>query len=114
MKLAVVGSREFSDYNLLEEHIMKNYPTVTTIVSGGAKGADTYAELYAKKFGLHTEIEKPNWNLYGKSAGAIRNKAIVESSDMILAFWDGESKGTKITIDMAIKSGKPYQIVMYK
>jgi len=52
----------------------------------------------------------PEWDKYGKRAGAIRNQEIVNEADTIIAFWDGQSKGTKITIDMALKAGKPLDL----
>ena len=52
----------------------------------------------------------PDWDKYGKSAGFIRNKLIINEADMVVAFWDGKSKGTKNSIDLAINAGKPVDI----
>jgi hypothetical protein len=70
-------------------------------LNGGAKGADSYGEYYAKERGIPVTIFLPDWNTYGKKAGYIRNKLIVESSDLVIAFWDRVSKGTKHSIDIA-------------
>jgi len=80
--------------------------SITEIVSGGAKGADTLAEQFAKENNLPVKIFKPDWAKYGRGAGPVRNKQIVEYADKVIAFWDGESKGTKSSIDLAEKSGK--------
>ena len=77
-----------------------------TIVSGGAKGVDTYAREYAKKKGLKLIEFFPNYERYGRCAPLERNKLIVDTCDEILAFWDGKSKGTKYTIDYAKEKGK--------
>jgi hypothetical protein len=98
MKVGVIGSRSFKDYLLLEKTL--NKLEISTIISGGAIGADTLAEFYANKHGIEKLIFKPDWSI-GKSAAAIRNYKIVENSDIIVAFWDGVSKGTKMTIKMA-------------
>lgn len=108
MRLAVVGSREFNDYEFMKK-ILEHYPC-TQIISGGAKGADSLAKQYSAEKGILLKEFLPNWDVYGKSAGFIRNKRIVAASDEVVAFWDGESKGTKHTIDIAEESGKPVHI----
>jgi hypothetical protein len=125
MKLAIVGSRTFNDYNRMEgyiELIFNNvFNDVYIIVSGGAKGADRLAEKYvetANKYfrypkGVKKDIYLPEWDKYGKSAGFKRNQQIVDACDMVLAFWDGESKGTKHTIDLAKKAKKPTFIIYF-
>lgn len=101
MKLAIVGSRDFNDYELLKSEIdkLRTAHTITHIVSGGARGADTLAKRYAKENNIELVEHLANWNLYGKSAGYKRNVLIWQDSDMLIAFWDGQSKGTKQSID---------------
>ena len=117
MKLAIVGSRTFNDYNKLLEtlHLFNRHPIdfPSTIVSGGAQGADSLAERFADYYGLEKIICKPNWDVYGKSAGFIRNQTIVDNCDMVLAFWDGKSRGTADTIEKAKKTKKPTFIVYF-
>ncbi len=84
------------------------------IVSGGASGADSYSERYARENGLAILIFYPNWNLYGKKAGFIRNSQIIEAADEICAFWDGASKGTLDSIDKARKLGKIVYTYMFE
>ena len=111
--MAVVGSRTFNDYNLLKEKLDKQYPNIQLIVSGGAQGADTFAERYAQEEGIPTLIIYPEWKKYGKAAGFIRNKDIVVASDTVVAFWDGLSKGTKNSIDHAKDLGKQLIVVTF-
>jgi hypothetical protein len=108
MKLAIVGSRSFSDYALLEKTVLDLIPLeeISLIVSGGAKGADSLAEEFAKKWNIETLVFKPNWTDYGKQAGFLRNVKIVENADVVVAFWDGESPGTKSSINLAKKKNK--------
>jgi len=115
MKLAVIGGRDFNDYTLLQKSILSHYrgKGVKMIISGGAKGADTLGERFAKDYKLDTVIFTPNWETYGKSAGFIRNQDIIRNSDHVIAFWDGKSKGTKNSIDIARKLGKELVIIMY-
>ena len=103
MKFAIVGSRTFNNYMLLEESILQKYnlSLINEIISGGATGADTLAETFAHKFNINLIVFKPQWDIYGKKAGCIRNKDIVTNADVVIAFWDGYSKGTKNSIDIA-------------
>ena len=114
MRLAIVGSRTFDDYGKLAVTIHNHFYLVqiTEIISGGAEGADSLAKKYTQQF-LNIKYHEflPDWNKLGKSAGFIRNQKIVDACDMVLAFWDGESKGTKHTIDLAKKAKKPTFIV---
>lgn len=113
-KFAIVGSREFPDKELVEnitQQLIDDYPDFI-LVSGGARGVDTWASDVAIKNSKISIACIPDWNRYGRRAGAIRNQIIVDKADMILAFWSNQSCGTKITIDMAIKSGKPLNIYM--
>ena len=102
MKIAIVGSRSFNDYNYLEEEINK-YNDITTLISGGARGADLLAENYATLNCVPIVVHKANWKKYGKSAGFIRNELIIKSADLVLAFWDGISKGTAHSIKLCLK-----------
>lgn len=117
IKLAIIGSRTFNNYELLKEKMHKlitqeNYE-ITHIVSGGANGADKLGEKYAKEFNIPTIIFPAEWNKYGKSAGFIRNKDIIKNADVVVAFWDGQSRGTKNSIDLANSSNKPVFIVKW-
>ena len=112
MKIAVIGSRDFTNYQLLKKHL-NNYQSIDTIISGGAKGADKLAEKYAEEFNITMEIHPPDWKTYGKSAGPIRNKIIVENGDLVLVFWDGKSKGTEHSIKYAKTIGKCVEVVTY-
>jgi hypothetical protein len=114
MKLGVVGSRSFRDYECmeLELNVLSKTFNIDTIVSGGAKGADSLSERWAKENGKKTEIYLADWVRFGKGAGMIRNRDIVSNSDIIIAFWDGVSNGTKNSIDRAKKRGIPLYVVI--
>lgn len=109
MKVAIVGSRDFSDLALVREYISGLHP-YDQVVSGGARGVDLYAEQCAIFFGLDVVSFPADWEKHGKSAGFIRNKQIVDYADRIVAFWDGKSRGTAHTIDLARKAGKPVDL----
>jgi len=112
MRLAVVGSRSFKDYNLLKSEL-KKYENITEIVSGGAIGADELAEKFAKEYNIPVKIFKPNWNLYGKAAGYKRNAEIWQYADEGIAYWDGISKGTSHSIELSKFYGKKLKIIKF-
>ena len=112
MKYAVIGSRDFNNYAVLENELDKHQ--ISKIVSGGAKGADQLAERYAQEKSILIQIFKPDWTKYGKSAGVIRNKEIISNCDAVIAFWDGKSKGTKSSIDFANKKEKQVAVMAFQ
>ena len=106
MKVAIIGSR-----NLNVENLQDYLPEGTDeIVSGGAKGIDTCARNFAIKNGLKLTEFRPEYNKYGRGAPLRRNETIVNYADMVLAFWDGESRGTKFVINYCEKVGKECKI----
>jgi hypothetical protein len=109
MKLAIIGSRSFTNIELAEQVFVSFFPQdrVSLIVSGGAKGADLIGKELAKKHSIELLEFLPDWHGLGKSAGFIRNRKIVESSDMVLAFHDGTSRGTQNSLDIAKQLKKP-------
>ena len=101
MKVAVIGSR-----GLTVNDLGKYLPEDTTeIVSGGAKGIDTCARNYALSHGVKLTEFLPEYNKYGRGAPLKRNLQIIEYADVVIAFWDGKSKGTKYVIDNCKKLG---------
>lgn len=105
-RVIIAGSRDFSDYNLLREKCDRilsdqksNHQIV--IVSGTARGADRLGEQYAKERGYEVRQYPADWDAHGKSAGFIRNREMAKNADALIAFWDGQSKGTRLMIDLA-------------
>ena len=112
LRVAVIGSRNFSNYKLLDAYLYE-YFAPFKLISGGASGADSLAEEFARRRDLKKKIYKAKWQKYGKRAGFVRNEKIVKNCDVVVAFWDGESKGTKMTIDLARKIGLKVYVIMF-
>ena len=116
----IVGGRTFNDYELLEskcDQLLKNQKDVQ-IVSGGAKGADSLAERYANDKGHELKAFKADWDIYNKSSGFIRNdqmhKYISQFNNRgVIAFLDGESKGTKQNFELGKKYGNLVRVIKY-
>ena len=100
MKVAIIGSRTYPDLEKVREYVRK-LSQDDIIISGGAKGVDETAEDEARKLGMEVISIPAEWNKYGRRAGLMRNDLIVAMADLVVAFWDGVSRGTKYTIDKA-------------
>ena len=111
-RIAVIGGRDYSNYQEMNSVLVPLLPF--HIISGGADGADSLAQRFAKEHGCIITIFYPDWEQYGKSAGFVRNKFIVSAAQEIVAFHDGVSKGTLHSITLANNAGLPVRIVNYE
>lgn len=111
MRVLICGSRTWSDVMAIAERI-RQLPADAFVISGGARGADTCADYFARYRGLGTRVYPANWDVYGVRAGIVRNRQMLDSNpDLVIAFWDGESRGTKHTIDEAKARGIPLEVI---
>jgi hypothetical protein len=112
MKIIIAGSRGFTDYQLLRSTLIPFINAgIFEVVSGCAKGADELGEQFAAEFSLVVKKFPANWDKYGKAAGYKRNEEMAIYADALVAFWDGQSKGTKHMIDLALKHGLMVKVV---
>lgn len=109
MKLAVVGSRSFSDYPRLRDLLDDIRDNIDLIISGGAAGTDSLAQRWCQERGVPILIFYPNWSALGKQAGLIRNSKIVDACDEMIAFTQGSS-GTADSINKATQAGKKVHV----
>ena len=127
IKVIVAGNRDFDNGGIFENAMTwllpsdSDYAESIEIISGGCTGADALAEIYAKEWDIPLKVFPADWKKYGKYAGPIRNEEMAKyaSSDeddwgMLIAFWDGKSRGTKNMIDMAFKYGLDVHVIMWK
>lgn len=116
-KLIIAGGRDFGDFALLtetvdtfiEDHIDEDI----TVVCGMARGADRLGERYAELHGLRVLKQPADWDYYGKSAGFRRNEQMASNATHLIAFWDGESRGTKHMIEAAHQAKLETVVVAY-
>lgn len=117
-RLIVAGGRDFNDPDLLHSSIcdverLTPEGSELIIVSGMARGADRLAWEWAKRYCVPVLEFPADWDTHGKAAGHIRNKQMADVAHGLLAFWDGESRGTKNMIETMQAMRKPVKIVMY-
>lgn len=119
-KVVVCGSRSLDSKLLhpcLLSNLLEDAGDFDVIVSGGAKGADAWAKETAEESSKYAYKEfLPDWDKHGKKAGYIRNITMLEQDGVehCLALWDGESKGTKHTIDAALSRGIDTTVIFFK
>ena len=97
MKIAIVGTRNPGVSYQEWERIMIskiNVSEISLIISGGAKGIDTYAKLFAGRHHIPLMEFLPEYSKYGRKATLRRNTHIVREASTVIAFPSPDSKGT--------------------
>lgn len=114
MKIVIAGSRDFNNYDILNKCMTSLLSGVLdrtmgngeiTIISGGARGADVLGERYAKEHNMILKVFPAEWDKYGKSAGYKRNHQMAQYGDVLVAFWDRQSRGTMHMINLCKQLG---------
>lgn len=139
VRIIIAGGREFNDYDLLKKSVLDiifdlecrntvtgigNYSRVKEkhlieFISGTARGADKLGEKFVAESIWSVKRFPADWNTYGKRAGYIRNEQMAKyamsdnSYGVLIAFWDGKSRGTMHMIDLAKKHGLEVHVVNY-
>ena len=114
MRLLVAGSRGVED----REAMLKAIRSVTTgnrpdlvILGGCPRGVDAMALRWAEKNHYPVDLYPAYWDKFGKAAGPIRNKTMVQEADHVVVVWDGKSRGSANVIKIATELGKPLTVV---
>lgn len=116
-RVIIAGSRHYADYsqlrdvcdNLLADKCQTHR---IVIVSGGAQGADSLGENYARERGYALKRYPAQWDKYGRAAGPIRNAEMARNADALVLFWNGKSRGSLNMKQEAEKIGLPVRTVM--
>ena len=129
LRVIIAGSRDFNDFPKLMNSSIKILTEISKkrddldrirIISGTARGADKLGEQYAKIAGYELSKFPADWGKLGKRAGYVRNAEMAkfavedDSYGVLIAFWDGQSRGTKHMIDLAKRYGLEVHVVNYK
>jgi len=117
MRIIIAGGRDFKDLDYLTDKVALTVSNLDQddiqIISGAARGADRMGELFAIDHKYPIRQFRANWELHGKSAGYKRNVQMAEYADALIAFWDGQSKGTGHMIDIARSKGLKVRVYSY-
>ena len=118
-RLIVCGGVDFIDYGFFKaqmDRLIAHYENIR-LVSGHARGADSLAERFAAESGIPIQVFPAEWKKYGKAAGPIRNRVMLdyakEETPVVAAFWDGQSRGTGNMLKQAKETGAECHIFAY-
>uniref|UniRef100_A0AAU6VZE9 DNA processing chain A n=1 Tax=Pseudomonas phage Arace01 TaxID=3138526 RepID=A0AAU6VZE9_9VIRU len=117
-KMIVAGGRDFIDH----ERMLAEFNNLVAsgfmapdceLVCGMARGADMTAYHIFRAHNNPVHVFHPDWDAEPKRAGFIRNAEMGDFADACIAFWDGQSKGTKHMIDYMQRLDKPLTVIRY-
>ena len=115
MKLIIAGGRDFTQEYIVNKVLYGlDSDIIDEVVCGDARGADTLGAEWAHIHHIPVKHFPANWDEYGKAAGYIRNAEMGQYSDMLIAFWDGKSRGTMNMIKTMKLHKKPYWVYNYQ
>jgi predicted Rossmann fold nucleotide-binding protein DprA/Smf involved in DNA uptake len=110
VRVAIVGSRRFSNPDRVTEYV-NSLPARASIITGSASGVDAAATKAARAKGIAIQVLPASFDeLNDASKSTARNQRLVDACDVLVAFWDGASKGTRATVDRALDSGKEVHV----
>lgn len=110
MRVAIVGSRHFATPDRVAEYV-NGLPPRASIITGSASGVDAAATKAARTRGMNVQVLPASFDeMADPSKSAARNQRLVDACDVLVAFWDGSSKGTRNTVERALDAGKEVHV----
>lgn len=109
MKTIIAGGRDIDNFELVKEAVTESEFKITEVVSGTQRGVDQLGERWAKDNDIPMRPFPPDWDLYNKAAGPIRNKEMARYADALILVWDGESRGSA----NMLQNAKAYGLQIY-
>jgi predicted Rossmann fold nucleotide-binding protein DprA/Smf involved in DNA uptake len=110
MRVAIVGSRRYSEPSRVSEYV-NALPPRASIITGSASGVDAAATKAARAKGIPVQVMPASFDeMADASRSAARNQRLVDACDVLVAFWDGRSKGTRGTVERALDAGKEVHV----
>lgn len=110
MRVAIVGSRRYSEPERVSEYV-NTLPARASIITGSASGVDAAATKAARARGIPIQVMPASFDeAADASKSAARNQRLIDACDVLVAFWDGSSKGTRTTVERALDAGKEVHV----
>jgi predicted Rossmann fold nucleotide-binding protein DprA/Smf involved in DNA uptake len=112
VKVAIVGSRHFSEPDRVSDYV-GSLPHGASIITGSASGVDAAATRTARAKGIPVQVIPASFDeMADPKKSAARNQRLIDACDVLVAFWDGASKGTRNTVERALDSGKEVHVFL--
>lgn len=113
-RVGIIGSRHYPDPERVEGYV-EGLPAGSSLVTGSASGVDAAATRAARRRGLPVQVIAASFEeARDPGAAAARNQRLVDQCDLLVAFWDGASEGTRRTVERALDSGKEVHVFVHK
>jgi predicted Rossmann fold nucleotide-binding protein DprA/Smf involved in DNA uptake len=110
LRVAIVGSRRFADTGRVTDYV-NSLPARASIITGSASGVDAAATKAARAKGIAVQVLPASFEeISDASKSAARNQKLIDACDVLVAFWDGTSRGTRTTVERALDSGKEVHV----
>jgi predicted Rossmann fold nucleotide-binding protein DprA/Smf involved in DNA uptake len=110
MRVGIVGSRHFPELDRVARYV-RSLPASSSLVTGSASGVDATATRAARERGLPVRVLGASFEEAADAGSAMeRNQRLVSSCDVLVAFWDGRSQGTRRTVERALDSGREVHV----
>ncbi len=110
MRVAIIGSRHFAAPNRVVDYV-RSLPKGSSVVTGSASGVDAAVTRATREAGLPLQVMPASFDeLADPAKSAARNRRLVDACDVLVAFWDGSSKGTRTTVERALDAGKEVHV----
>jgi len=113
MLVLICGDRNWTNTQSILAKLHRFHPDRDTIMHGAARGADSIAGRLANDLGFPVRAYPADWSKYGRAAGPIRNKQMLDQNpDLVLAFHPDitKSKGTGNMVKIAKAKGTPVEV----
>ena len=110
MRVAIVGSRHFPELERVAEYV-RSLPASTSLVTGSASGVDATATRVARERGLPVRVLAASFEEARDAASSVeRNRRLIDACDVLVAFWDGSSEGTRRTVERALDRAREVHV----
>ena len=110
MRVAIVGSRRFPEPDRVNDYV-NTLPAGSSIITGSASGVDAAATKAARAKGIPIQVMPASFDEAADASKSVaRNQRLIDASDVLVAFWDGSSKGTRATVERALDAGKEVHV----
>jgi predicted Rossmann fold nucleotide-binding protein DprA/Smf involved in DNA uptake len=110
VRIGIVGSRHFPELDRVAEYV-RSLPPTASLVTGSASGVDATATRAARERALPVRVLGASFEEAADAGSAMeRNRRLVSSCDVLVAFWDGSSQGTRRTVERALDAGREVHV----
>jgi hypothetical protein len=95
VRTIIAGSRDGISWQQFRRAMNLVDIPISVVISGTARGVDSYGERWASEKGIPVERYPADWEQYGKRAGYLRNVQMAENADALILIWTGDAEKSR-------------------